>query len=121
MTIRDQDAFRETVWRQLLDYIEMEELFFPFKIRRNISPDAHVILNEFISLLIERKMLVDFRRKSLSNRIALWIYRLRLRKMAERDEILEVYVKGPYWETGKTRSWSQLSGVLEGASAEVAH
>lgn len=109
------------VWRQLLDYIESEELFFPFKIRRNISPDAHVILNEFVSLLVERNMLVDFRRKSLSNRIAMWIYRRRLRKLAERDEILEVYVKGPYWETGKVRSWIELSGTLDQTHPEVAH
>ena len=115
----EQTRLRETVWRQLVGYIDEQEYFFPFKIRQQISEDAYPILDDFINLLIERGMLVEFKRKSFFNRIAHWIYKRRMKRQNQNPELLEVYTKGDNWETAKTRTYAELAGVIESPGEEI--
>lgn len=114
----EKKRLRETVWRQLIGYIEEQEYFFPFKIRQQISEDAYPILDDFINLLKERGMIVEFQRKSFFNRIAHWIYKRKMRKQNQNPELLEVYTKGDNWETGKNRTYAELAGVIESTPEE---
>ena len=118
-TEAEQTQLRETVWRQLVGYIDEQEFFFPFKIRQQISEDANPILDDFVKLLIERSMIVEFRRKSFFNRIAHWIYRRRMKRQNQDPELLEVYTKGENWDTAKHRTYAELAGVIEADSEEI--
>jgi hypothetical protein len=110
---------REIVWKQLIDYIDSEELFFPAKIRNQISEDAHEILDLYVSIMLDRGMLREFRKMSVINRIAFWFFKRRMRKQQQDDQLTEVYVKGPEWDSGKECSFQQLSGLVYGGDDAV--
>lgn len=109
----EKALLREQVWRQLIDFIDPEELFFPFKIRKMINEEAHPILDGFLTLMIDRGMLVEFQQQSMVNKIAHWFYRFRIRKSEDKENMLEVYAKGPNWEAHKDRTFAQLAGEIE--------
>lgn len=109
------ENLKELVWNQLVDYIESEELFFPFKIRQKISEDADETFNKFLELMIDKKMLVEFQKKSIFNRIAMWIFKRKIKDNANRDELMQIYVKGPAWEEFKGHSYAEVAGVAEAA------
>jgi hypothetical protein len=115
------EEMREIVWRQLIDYIQGEDLFFPFKIRRRITEDAYPILDEFIQLMLEREMLVEFQRKNFFNRIAHWFYTRKIRKQGNEEDVLEVYIKGPNWLKASEHTYAEISGQIQPEGGELTH
>ena len=105
-----EDNIKEAIWRQLIELIEAEELFFPEKIRKRINEESKPFLAEFVDTMISCGMLIEFSKKSLSNRIAHWIFKVKIRKKENRDGLLEIYVKGPDWEKLKSLSFAQIKG-----------
>lgn len=104
----DETGMGETVWRQLIDYIDSNDLFFPQKIRQNISGEAEVIFESYMALMKARKMLIKFEKKSISNRIALWLFKFRFRKRKKNAELLDIFIKGPAWKELKDKPLSEL-------------
>lgn len=114
-------SLKEMVWKQLIDYIDSEDLFFPFKIRQKVSDEAHQILDEFVELMLERKMLVEFRRKNIFNRIALWIFKRKIKDHEKKDELTQIYVKGPNWDVYKDQTYAEVAGIEEESNQEIIH
>lgn len=114
-------SLKEIVWKQLLDYIESEDLFFPFKIRKKVSEDAHETFEEFLELMLEKKMLIEFRKKSIFNRIALWIFKRKMKDREDKDQITQIYVKGPAWETYKSSTYAEVAGLADLDNKEIVH
>lgn len=104
----DEREMGEKVWRQLIDYIDSSDLFFPQKIRQNITGEAEIIFESYMKLMIERKMLIKFEKKSISNRIALWLFKFRFRKRNRTAELLDIFIKGPAWKELKDKPLSEL-------------
>jgi len=106
-------GLKEIVWRQLIDYIQSVDLFFPIKIRNQVSEDAHQTLDEFLELLKEQKMLVEFSKKSIFNRIAHWIFKRKIKQREDREQLAQIYVKGPNWDSLKTKTYAEVTGTTE--------
>lgn len=119
--MNEKTELREDVWKQLVDYIESEDLFFPVKIRQRISAEVYDIFDSFIDLMLRRKMLLEFRKKSVYNRIAHWLLKFKMRKKVNKTELVEIYVKGPNWEIDKARTFSDLLGDEKPIVEEVIH
>lgn len=97
-----EDNIKEVIWRQLIELIEADKLFFPEKIRKRINDGAKPFLADFLKTMIDCGMIVEFKQKSLSNRIAHWIFKVKMRKKENRENLLEIYVRGPEWERLKS-------------------
>lgn len=106
-----EDTIKEVIWRQLIQLIEEDQLFFPEKIRKRINDEARPFLEEFLDIMLKNGMLMEFRKKSLSNRIAHWIFKVKIRKRENKGGLLEIYVKGSGWEKLKKLSYLQITGV----------
>lgn len=114
-------SLKEIVWKQLIDYIESEDLFFPYKIRKQISEDAHQTFEDFLELLLEKKMLMDFKKKNVFNRIAHWIFKRKIKERDDKDQLSQIYVKGPAWEENKGKSHAEVAGLEQPGDAEIIH
>jgi hypothetical protein len=112
---------KEIVWKQLIDYIQTEDLFFPFKIRNQVSEDAHETFEEFLQLLLEHKMLIEFKKKSFFNRIAHWIFKRKIKERDDKDQLAQIYVKGPNWEENKAKSYAEITGQDAPKKSETVH
>ena len=89
---------KEQVWRNLLEYIDSNEMFFPEHVRSRLNPAAEEIFEEFIALMLRHKMIVPFKKSSLTNRLAYMLFWLRTKLFSKQKHVPVIYMKGPGWK-----------------------
>lgn len=99
---------KEQVWRNLLEFIDSNEMFFPEQVRSRLNPAAEEIFEEFISLMLRHKMIVPFRKSSFTNRIAYMLFWLRTKLFSKQKRVPEIYIKGPGWREPGGQSLDEL-------------
>lgn len=117
----DLDDQQEVIWRQIIELIETEEMFIPWKVEQRISPEAHEIFKKYLAIMIESGMLVEFRSQSLMNKFTFWMLKQKFKNHENRDELLNLFVKGPKWDTYKSLSFTQIGGDIEGTEEKITH
>lgn len=100
---------QEKVWRNLLDYVESQDMFFPDLIRNRLNPAALEIFERYLSLMLEHEMLIPFRKQSFFNRVASWLLWLRFKLFKRKQKVPQVYVRGPGWDQWKRIPLEDLS------------
>lgn len=105
---------REQVWRNLLEYIDSQDLFFPRRVRSRLNPEAEKIFDDFLELMLRHKMIIPFRKKNPTNRIAYWFYWLRTKLFSKARKVLKIYVKGPGWKEPGGQSLDEITKAESG-------
>lgn len=104
----EQGITREHVWRNLLEYIDSQDVFFPSVVRSQINPAAEEIFDEFIKILISHRMIIPFKSRSLAYRLAYVLLWIRHRVIRREKKMPEIYVKGPGWVDPGGQSLDEL-------------
>jgi len=99
---------KDQVWRNLLEYIDSQEMFFPAKVRGHLNPAAEEIFDEFMSLMLRHRMLIHFKRSGLVNRFAYIIFWLKKKLFSRDRRVPEIYVKGPGWREPGGQSLDEI-------------
>ncbi|HUX07380.1 MAG TPA: hypothetical protein VMX35_08710 [Acidobacteriota bacterium] len=110
MTVIEKDQ----VWRNLLEYIDSQELFLPSRVRSRLNPEAESIFEEFIGLMLCNKMIIPFKKKNLTNRIAHWIFWLRTKLFSRDRKVPTIYVIGPCWKEPGGQSLDEILNAEAG-------
>ena len=105
---------KDKVWRNLLDYIDSQELFFPALVRQRLNPEAEEIFDEFLEIMKSHRMIVPFRRRNLSHFIAYILLWIRYRVFRWGKPVPEVFVKDSGWSESCARPLDELVGVESG-------
>jgi hypothetical protein len=100
---------KDQVWRNLLEYIDSQDMFFPTRIRSKLNPEAEKIFDEFLELMLRHKMIIPFKKKNLTNRIAHWIFWLRTKLSSKNRQVQQVFVKGPGWKEPGGQSLDEIT------------
>jgi hypothetical protein len=101
---------KERVWRNLLDYIESQDMFFPDVVRGRLNADAESIFNEFMEQMLRRRMIVPFKRSGFVNRIAYVLFWLKTKLFSRDRRVPEIHVRGPGWQEFRGLSLSEVEG-----------
>jgi hypothetical protein len=101
---------KDKVWRNLLEYINSQDIFFPDLVRNRLNPGAAEILDEFIDLMLRHKMIVPFKRCSLAHRFAYFILWIKLRIFKRKKKMPQIFVRGPGWAEPGGQSLDELAG-----------
>jgi hypothetical protein len=101
---------KDKVWRNLLEYISSQDIFFPDLVRNRLNPAAAEIFDEFIDLMLRHKMLIPFKQRSLAHRFAYILLWLKLRIIKRKKKVPQIFVKGPGWAEPGGQSLDELAG-----------
>ena len=99
---------KEQVWRNLVGYIESQDLFFPSQIRSRLSPVAEEIFEDFLGLMLRHKLLIPFKKKNIAHRLAYLFFWLKTKLFSREKRLVEIYVKGPAWKDPDSLSLNEL-------------
>ena len=114
------EEHQEQIWHQIIKIIDSEEMFIPWKIKQQISPQEHWIFDNYMKVMLDNKMLIEFKSKGLFNRIAYWMIARKFKNHENKKELLDLYVKGPKWETNKQLNFQQVGGDIS-AEGNIVH
>jgi hypothetical protein len=106
---------KEQVWRNLLEYIDSQEMFFPGRVRSRLNPEAEKIFDEFLGMMLRHRMIIPFKKKNFTNRIAHWVFWLRTKLFIKDKLVPRIFVKGPGWKEPGGQSLDEIMSAEDGS------